>query len=405
MPTPKLNYYLWRGIDSKGQKKRGKVVALCQTQVLEYLCEQNIDVRLILKQPLPFNKRIQERFNKQDITRLSRQWSSMIDAGLPITTSLKLIANTSAKAGITALIWQIRQKLEAGLSVTQALKQSSDHFDPIFLAIVNAGEKTGRLAESLERIASHREKLEYIRSKALTAAIYPCLVLGTALLVTILMLTQVIPELEQMFSNHNAPLPWFTQQVIYLSQATQNYGPYIGITITLTIWLILHGYHHSRRCREWLDSVKVHLPYIGNLHNLTCFTQFCRTLATCCDSGLPITPSLHASVQTCESTYYQKMIDVVTEEVNSGQALHIAMRQSGVFPQFMMQMIMLGEESGRLTDMLHRIANEYERELEKTIERMSQAFEPIMIVILGTIVSSLVIAMYLPIFNLVSVMG
>ncbi|WP_341661925.1 type II secretion system F family protein [Vibrio sp.] len=405
MPAPKLNDYFWRGFGSNSQKLQGKTLAFSQSQVLEHLNDKGIEVSLVLKRKLPFYRQIRERVHTKEITLLTRQWASMIDSGLPITTSLKLIANNLTRAGIKSLIWLIRQKLESGISVTQALKESSKHFDSLYLAIIHAGENSGRLAESLQRIAVHREKSEYIRSKALAASIYPCLVFGTAWLVTILMLTQVIPELERMFTSYNAPLPWFTQQVIHLSQAMLDYGLYITVGFILLIISIRLGYRYSNHCRRKLDSIKLCIPLIGKLYRLACLSQFIRTLATCFDSGIPITPSLQTAAQTFDNTFYQTAISRVTKEVNSGLALHLAMRKSNTFDEFMMQMVMLGEESGRLAEMLNRVADEYENEIEKTIDYMSRAFEPIMIVTLGTIVASLVIAMYLPIFNLVNVMS
>ncbi|MBU2896386.1 type II secretion system F family protein [Vibrio hepatarius] len=405
MSNHKLNTYLWYGIDSSGRKINGKTLAACQAQIMEQLNERNIQVRLVKKRPLTVYKQIRERANAKEITRLTRQWASMTASGLPIATSLKLIANNSQRAGVKSLIWLLRQKLEAGLSVTQALQQSSEAFDSIFLAIVNAGENTGRLAEALERAANYREKAEYLRSKVIGAAIYPSLVLATTILVTILMLTQVIPELERMFTSYNSPLPWFTQQVIKLSRLTLDYGIYTGAVAIFITFTIQFGYCHSNRFRHSLDRLKLKIPLFGKLYSQAGFTLFSRTLATCFESGVSITPCLHTSARIFKNTYYQQKVHKLTQEVNSGLALNFAMRHSGIFPEFMLQMVMLGEESGRLADMLNRVADEYETEIEKTIEHMSQAFEPIMIVILGSVVASLVIAMYLPIFNLVSVMS
>ncbi|CAM3559687.1 type II secretion system F family protein [Vibrio aquimaris] len=405
MSAPKLSRYYWCGFGSNAQKQQGTMLAISRSQVLAYLDDKSIDVSFILKRRLPAYRRMRERVNAKEITLLTRQWASMIDAGLPITTSLKLIANNLTKAGVSSVIWLIRQKLESGLSVTQTLKESSTHFDSLYLAIIHAGESSGQLAGSLRRIATHREKIEYIRSKAVGASIYPCLIFGTAWLVTLLMLTQVIPELERMFESYNAPLPWFTQQVINLSQTTINYGLHTTLGFILLIVSIRLGYRYSISWKKKLDRMKLLVPVFGKLYRLACLSQFIRTLATCFDSGLPITPSLHAAAQTFDNTFYQTAMYTVTQEVDSGVPIHQAMRSSGAFDEFIMQMVMLGEESGRLAEMLNRVADDYENEIEKIIDYLSRAIEPIVIVVLGTIVASLVTAMYLPIFNLVNVMS
>ncbi|WP_114784906.1 type II secretion system F family protein [Vibrio tetraodonis] len=405
MSAPKLSRYYWCGFGSNDQKQQGTILALSRSQVLAYLDDQGIDVSFILKRRLPAYRQMRERVNAKEVTLLTRQWASMIDAGLPITTSLKIVANNLSKAGIRSIIWLIRQKLESGLSVTQTLKESSTHFDSLYLAIIHAGESSGQLAESLRRIATHREKIEYIRSKAVGASIYPCLVFGTAWLVTILMLTQVIPELERMFESYNAPLPWFTQQVISLSQITINYGLHTALGFILLIVSIRLGYRYSIPWKKKLDRMKLQVPVLGKLYRLACLSQFIRTLATCFDSGIPITPSLHAAAQTFDNTFYQTAMYTVIQEVDSGVPIHQAMRSSGAFDEFIMQMVMLGEESGRLAEMLNRVADDYENEIEKIIDYLSRAIEPIVIVVLGTIVASLVTAMYLPIFNLVNVMS
>ncbi|WP_254230358.1 type II secretion system F family protein [Vibrio coralliilyticus] len=401
----KLRLYKWQGINTSGVRVRGKMLAICEAQVIDQLNERNVQVRLINHRSPSGYQRMNHRIKASDITRFTRQWSTMLMSGLNITTSLKLIAKNTHCAEMTSVLWLIQQQLQSGQSVSQSLKQSSRYFDCLYLDIVRVGEQTGRLSESLERIASYREKSEQLKAKVLRAAIYPSIVVMTALIVAFLMLTQVIPEFESMFGGYGAQLPWFTQQVLALSQTTQHHSIHLTIGILLAALSITLGYRCSSRFRFWLDEIKTHLPIVGNVLVKASLARFSHTLAISLNSGLPIISSLNIAARTTDNRHYQRLIEQVTQQVSTGVALNAAMRRSGNIPELLLQMIMIGEESGQLDKMLNQIANQYEAEVESVIKNLGKAIEPMLILLLGGLVGSLVIAMYLPIFNLMNIMG
>ncbi|MCC2522979.1 type II secretion system F family protein [Vibrio coralliilyticus] len=401
----KLRLYQWQGINTSGARVRGKILAVCEAQVIDQLNERNVQVRLIHHRSPSSYQQIKHRIKARDITRFTRQWSTMLMSGLNITASLKLIAKNTHCAEMKSVLWQIQQQLQSGQSVSQSLKQSSRYFDGLYLDIVRVGEQTGRLSESLERIASYREKSEQLKAKVLRAAIYPCIVVMTALIIAFLMLTQVIPEFESMFVGYGAQLPWFTQQVLALSQTTQHHSIHLTTGLILTALSITLGYRCSRRFRFWLDEIKTHLPIVGNVIVKASLARFSHTLAISLNSGLPIISGLNIAARTTDNRHYQRIIEQVTQQVSTGVALNAAMRRSGNIPELLLQMIMIGEESGQLDKMLNQIANQYEAEVESVIDNLGKAIEPMLILLLGGLVGSLVIAMYLPIFNLMNIMG
>ncbi|MCG9678236.1 type II secretion system F family protein [Vibrio sp. Isolate24] len=403
--TTQLGSYYWQGINHKGLKLKGTMLAICEAQVAEQLNERDISVRLIRQKPLPGYSRIKHKVRTKDLTNITRQWATMLASGLPITTSLKLIMQNQKRAELRSVLWMISHQLQAGLSVSSALKHSSRYFDALYIDIVDMGEKTGNLAASLEHIAQYREKTEQLTSRVQRAAIYPSLVVLTALAVSLLMLTKVIPEFEALFIGYGAELPWFTQQVLSLSQAVQHHSLSIGTMSVLIPVAFVSIYRSSARFRYWLSRVTLHLPILGTLLLKSCMARFSRTLSTSLKSGLPILTSLETAARTTDNAYYQHIIRHLIQQTSAGIALHSTMRQSRDFPELMVQMIMIGEESGRLDDMLTRVANQYEADIDATVESLAKTLEPILILALGGLVGSLVIAMYLPIFNLMNIMG
>ncbi|KJY84705.1 type II secretion system protein F [Vibrio neptunius] len=401
----KLESYYWQGVNQKGWRLKGTILAVSDIQVMEQLNERNIDVRFIRRKPLACDWRFKHSISSKDLTHITRQWATMLTAGLPITTSLKIIMQNQKRPEIRATLWMTRHQLQAGHSVTDALRQSSRCFDSLYLDLINVGEKTGGLAASLERIAEHRERTEQLTHRIQCAAIYPSLVLFTALAVTVLMLTKVIPEFEALFSGYQSELPWFTQQVLWLSHTVQRYSlSIVAFTILIPI-AITFLYRGSAQFQHGVSRAKLRLPVIGSLFIKSCLARFSHTLSTCIASGLPILISLETAARTTRNTHYKKAIEHIVQQASSGVSLHSAMRQSGHFPELMVQMIMIGEESGQLDKMLERVVTQLEDEINTTIESLEKILEPILILVLGGLVGSLVIAMYLPIFNLMNIMG
>lgn len=400
-----LKQYHWKGINSSGRKVAGQFLALSELEVRDKLKTQHIQIKKIKKSSLSVVTRLSHQAKAKDITLLTRQLSTMLATGLPIVQALKLVGDSQQKAEMKSIIAQLTKSVAAGTPLSKAMRTVSPLFDTLYVDLVQTGEQSGNLAEVFERLAHYREKAEQLRAKVIKAMIYPFMVVLVALTVSYLMLTMVIPEFEHMFQGFGADLPWFTQQVLKLSHGVQHYS--MIFFITCAIGLLAAKWFHSRSFTVRLHSSRLllRLPIIGEVVTKAAIAKFSRTLATSFAAGIPILDSLHTTSKTAGNLHYQTAIEEVAQQTATGVPMYVAMRNTGVFPELVLQMVMIGEESGQLDDMLNKIAAIYEFDVDNTVDNLSKILEPLIIVVLGTVVGSLVVAMYLPIFNLMSVLG
>jgi len=403
--TNQLKNYRWKGINSSGKKVSGQTLALTEIEVRDKLKEQHIQIKKIKKGAVSILTKITHRVKAKDITVLTRQLATMLATGVPIIQAIKLVSDNHRKAEMKSILSHISKGVEAGTPLSKAMRTASRHFDDLYTDLVASGEQSGHLAQVFERLATYREKSEQLKAKVIKALIYPFMVVLVALTVSYLMLTVVIPEFENMFAGFGADLPWFTQQVLSLSHWIQSYSFYAALSIICMILLFKFARERSYSFRLSTSRAGLKFPVLGSVMSKASIAKFSRTLATSFSSGIPILTSLQTTAKTAGNIHYQAAISDVHRETAAGMPMYIAMRNTNAFPEMVLQMVMIGEESGKLDDMLNKVATIYEFEVDNTVDNLGKILEPLIIVFLGTVVGGLVIAMYLPIFNLMSVLG
>ncbi|TQQ08241.1 type II secretion system F family protein [Vibrio cholerae] len=403
--TLPLKNYRWKGINSNGKKVSGQMLAISEIEVRDKLKDQHIQIKKLKKGSVSLLARITHRVKSKDITILTRQLATMLTTGVPIVQALKLVGDNHRKAEMKSILAQITKSVEAGTPLSKAMRTASAHFDTLYVDLVETGEMSGNLPEVFERLATYREKSEQLRAKVIKALIYPSMVVLVALGVSYLMLTMVIPEFESMFKGFGAELPWFTQQVLKLSHWVQAYSLWAFIAIAAAIFGLKALRKNSFQIRLKTSRLGLKFPIIGNVLAKASIAKFSRTLATSFAAGIPILASLKTTAKTSGNVHFETAINEVYRDTAAGMPMYIAMRNTDAFPEMVLQMVMIGEESGQLDDMLNKVATIYEFEVDNTVDNLGKILEPLIIVFLGTVVGGLVVAMYLPIFNLMSVLG
>ncbi|EIK2269416.1 type II secretion system F family protein [Vibrio cholerae] len=403
--TLPLKNYRWKGINSNGKKVSGQMLAISEIEVRDKLKDQHIQIKKLKKGSVSLLARLTHRVKSKDITILTRQLATMLTTGVPIVQALKLVGDNHRKAEMKSILAQITKSVEAGTPLSKAMRTASAHFDTLYVDLVETGEMSGNLPEVFERLATYREKSEQLRAKVIKALIYPSMVVLVALGVSYLMLTMVIPEFESMFKGFGAELPWFTQQVLKLSHWVQTYSLWAFIAIAATIFGLKALRKNSFQIRLKTSRLGLKFPIIGNVLAKASIAKFSRTLATSFAAGIPILASLKTTAKTSGNVHFETAINEVYRDTAAGMPMYIAMRNTDAFPEMVLQMVMIGEESGQLDDMLNKVATIYEFEVDNTVDNLGKILEPLIIVFLGTVVGGLVVAMYLPIFNLMSVLG
>ncbi len=403
--TLPLKNYRWKGINSNGKKVSGQMLAISEIEVRDKLKDQHIQIKKLKKGSVSLLARLTHRVKGKDITILTRQLATMLTTGVPIVQALKLVGDNHRKAEMKSILAQITKSVEAGTPLSKAMRTASAHFDTLYVDLVETGEMSGNLPEVFERLATYREKSEQLRAKVIKALIYPSMVVLVALGVSYLMLTMVIPEFESMFKGFGAELPWFTQQVLKLSHWVQAYSVWAFIAIAAAIFGLKALRKNSFQIRLKTSRLGLKFPIIGNVLAKASIAKFSRTLATSFAAGIPILASLKTTAKTSGNVHFETAINEVYRDTAAGMPMYIAMRNTEAFPEMVLQMVMIGEESGQLDDMLNKVATIYEFEVDNTVDNLGKILEPLIIVFLGTVVGGLVVAMYLPIFNLMSVLG
>ncbi|HFG1609799.1 TPA: type II secretion system F family protein [Vibrio cholerae] len=403
--TLPLKNYRWKGINSNGKKVSGQMLAISEIEVRDKLKDQHIQIKKLKKGSVSLLARLTHRVKSKDITILTRQLATMLTTGVPIVQALKLVGDNHRKAEMKSILAQITKSVEAGTPLSKAMRTASAHFDTLYVDLVETGEMSGNLPEVFERLATYREKSEQLRAKVIKALIYPSMVVLVALGVSYLMLTMVIPEFESMFKGFGAELPWFTQQVLKLSHWVQAYSLWAFIAIAAAIFGLKALRKNSFQIRLKTSRLGLKFPIIGNVLAKASIAKFSRTLATSFAAGIPILASLKTTAKTSGNVHFETAINEVYRDTAAGMPMYIAMRNTDAFPEMVLQMVMIGEESGQLDDMLNKVATIYEFEVDNTVDNLGKILEPLIIVFLGTVVGGLVVAMYLPIFNLMSVLG
>lgn len=390
-----MENYQWQGFDRQGRLVKGTLLAESLTAAKTELRKQAIIVRKIKKPFLLFRQ-----ITNKDITLFSRQLATLIKAGIPLVQALTIITKIQHKPSMQLLISTITNQLNRGLSFSEALYQHPNVFDSLFFSMIVAGEKSGSLVTMLERLASYREATERIKNKLKKTLSYPLCIVGIAFFVTLSLLIFVIPQFAVLFKNFGAELPWATRRVMQISHFLSHYWLLIaGLFFSLS-YGFYHAKHHWPRFIYFHDTLLLKLPFIGGVLIKIAITKFARTLATVFIAGLALTEALEIAASVSSNKVFAKSAKQIKEEITSGQTLEFAMRKIHLFPEMVLQMIRIGEESGSLEAMLIKMADLYDEEVGLAIEIMNNLLEPFIMSILGVITGGLVITMYLPIFKL-----
>ena len=393
--------FAWEGKDKRGNRVKGKSLAPDETVLRSELRRQGIAPSKIKKQSTSTARG--GKVKAEDIAVFARQLATMLAAGIPLVQAFEIVGNGNDKPAMQKLILDIKADVEGGTSLHEALGKHPLHFDDLFVNLVEAGEQAGALESLLDKIATYKEKTEALKKKVKKALFYPAAVLVVAVIVTVILLIFVIPQFEQLFKGFGADLPAFTQFVINLSKTLQSDGLFVGAVVGGGIWTFMYFKKRSRKMREFLDRLSLKIPIIGPILNKSAIARYARTLATMFAAGVPLVEALESVAGATGNVVYEDAVLRMRDEVSTGQRLQRAMEATGLFPNMVIQMIAVGEESGSLDSMSAKVATFYEQEVDNAVDSMSSLLEPLIMAVLGVLVGGLVIAMYLPIFKLGSV--
>ncbi|MGO4999421.1 type II secretion system F family protein [Oceanisphaera sp. W20_SRM_FM3] len=399
----KKQRYHWQGINKNGQTVSGFVHESSLLAVKYQLQRQGIQPIRVQRKRAPLFNKVNQTIRAADIALMTRQLATMLQAGIPLLQSLQLIARSATKTSLAHLLSELATEVESGQPLSLALKQFPAQFSDLYRDLVQAGEQMGALAQVFAQLAVYAEKAERLKAKIKKALFYPALVLVVAAGVTAILLLWVIPQFEEMYANFGAPLPWFTQAVIGLSRGLQAYGGYLLLAILVLGYGVIKARRSSHQWRQRQDRLLLKLPVLGGILQKAALTGFARTLAATFAAGIPLIEGLVLSAGACGNRVYRQAVLQARNDVIAGLPLHQALTASQLFPDLLVQLAMIGEETGVIDDMMHKVASIYEAEVDTSVDALASLIEPVMMLVLGILVGGLVIAMYLPIFSLGSV--
>jgi type IV pilus assembly protein PilC len=389
--------YAWEGKDKRGTRVKGKSLAPDETALRAELRRQGIAPSRIRKQSKGLKG---GKPNPADIAVFARQLATMLAAGIPMVQSFEIVGNGHDKPSMQKLILDIKADIEGGTSLHESLAKHPLYFDDLFVNLVQSGEQAGALETLLDKIATYKEKSEALKKKVKKALFYPAAVLAVAIIVTIVLLVFVIPQFESVFQSFGADLPAFTMMVIGISKFVQAKGVFLAVVAAGAAYTFFYFKKRSRAMREFLDRASLKIPVLGPILNKAAIARYARTLATMFAAGVPLVEALESVAGATGNIVYENAVMKMRDEVATGQRLQRAMEGTSLFPNMVIQMIAVGEESGSLDTMAGKVATFYEAEVDNAVDAMSSLLEPLIMLVLGVLVGGLVIAMYLPIFKL-----
>jgi type IV pilus assembly protein PilC len=390
--------YTWEGTDKKGKRLKGKMLAVSEAAVKADLRRQGVLAKSVRKESQLFKSG--KKVDAADIALFARQLATMLQAGIPMVQCFDIIGNGHEKPSMQKLVLAIKSDIESGTSLHEALGKHPLYFDDLFVNLVEAGEQAGALETLLDKVATYKEKTEALKKKIKKALFYPAAVMAVAVIVTVILLVFVIPQFESLFKGFGADLPAFTQMVINLSKFVQESGIYIAIVAGAAGYAFMYFKKRSRPMRRSLDRMLLKAPVIGPIMVKAAIARYARTLSTMFAAGVPLVEALTSVAGATGNIVYEEATLRIRDEVSTGQRLQRCMESTGLFPNMVIQMIAVGEESGSLDAMAAKVADFYEADVDAAVDAMSSLLEPMIMAILGVLVGGLVIAMYLPIFKL-----
>ncbi|MBT2297965.1 type II secretion system F family protein [Pseudomonas fluorescens] len=395
----KTDVYSWEGKDRKGAKMTGELTGQSPALVKAQLRKQGINPGKVRKKSTSiFSKG--KRIKPLDIALFTRQMATMLKAGVPLLQAFDIIGEGFDNANMRKLVDEVKQEVAAGNSFAASLRKCPQYFDELYCNLVDAGEQAGALDTLLERVATYKEKSEALKAKIKKAMTYPAAVVLVAAVVTGILLVKVVPQFESVFSGFGAQLPAFTVMVIGLSEFMQAWWWMLLGGVVGAFFGVKHALKRSQGLRDWRDKWLLKLPLIGTLMYKSAVARYARTLSTTFAAGVPLVEALDSVSGATGNVVFKRAVQRIRQDVSTGMQLNFSMRASGIFPNMAIQMTAIGEESGALDDMLDKVASFYEAEVDNLVDNLTSLMEPFIMVVLGVVVGGLVVAMYLPIFQL-----
>jgi type IV pilus assembly protein PilC len=400
----KTSTFSWEGTDKKGNKLKGETGGQSSLLVKAQLRKQGINATKVRKKSVSIFS-AGKKIKPMDIALFARQMATMMKAGVPLLQSFEIIGEGLDNPNMRKLVDDIKQHVAAGNSFAAALRTRPLYFDDLFCNLVDAGEQAGALENLLDRVATYKEKTEALKAKIKKAMNYPIAVVVIAVIVTSILLLKVVPQFKTVFAGFGAELPAFTLFVVGISEGLQVWWWAFIIGITGTIFTLVESKKRSANFRNWIDRTALKAPVIGDIIFKSSVARYARTLSTTFAAGVPLIEALESVAGATGNIVFKNAVDKIKQDVSSGMQLNFSMRSTGVFPSMAIQMTAIGEESGALDMMLDKVASYYEAEVDNAVDGLTSLMEPMIMSVLGVIIGGLIIAMYLPIFQLGNVVG
>jgi len=406
----KTSTFVWEGVNRRGQAAKGEIVALNSAYAKAQLRKQGIEPRKVKKAPEPLSilgiggGDSGKRIKPADITFFTRQMATMVKSGVPLVQAFDIVSDGIDNASMRRVVSDIRDSVSSGNDFATALRKYPQYFDDLTCNLIESGEQAGTLQTMLEKVAIYKEKTEVLKGKIKKALTYPAATLTVAFVVTLILLIKVVPSFESMFSSFGAELPAPTQFVVGLSQIAQDYYLIVIVVLILSGVTFYQALQKSKKFSDKFDAFLLGVPVFGDLIRKAAIARYARVLSTTFAAGVPLVDALESVSGAVGNSVYRKAVLNIRDEVASGQQMHQAMRMTKVFPNMVIQMTSIGEESGALDDMLGKAADYYEQEVDNAVDSLTSMIEPAIMVFLGVVIGGLIVSMYLPIFEMGKVM-
>ena len=395
----KVYPFKWEGKDRAGNKVGGEIQGSNQALIKAQLRKQGVLVTKINRKSTLFSNRA-KKIKPLDIAFFTRQLATMMASGVPIVQAFEIIAEGTENPSFAKLVNEIKTDVASGNTLAASLAKHPEHFDDLFCNLVESGEQSGRVESLLDRIATYKEKTEALKAKIKKAMTYPIAVVVVAVVVTAILLLKVVPQFKDVFSSFGADLPAFTLMVIGLSEWLQSWWFIILITLIIFGWIYTQINRRSKPFRDAQDRTLLKAPIVGQILYEAAVARYARTLSTTFAAGVPLVQALDSVAGAAGNVVFYNAVNQIKQDVSAGTQLNFAMRTTNVFPTLAVQMAGIGEESGNLDGMLEKVADYYEAEVDNKVDNLTTLLEPMIMSVLGVLIGGLVIAMYLPIFQL-----
>ncbi|MBI4006035.1 MAG: type II secretion system F family protein [Gammaproteobacteria bacterium] len=393
--------FVWEGTDKQGKRVKGEMSGQSDTLIKAVLRRQGINPTKVKKKPKSLvGGGRRKKITPKDITVFSRQLATMMSSGVPLVQAFEIVGRGHDNASMQDLVLGIKADVEAGGALTDALRKRPLQFNDLYCNLVEAGEHAGILEGILHKIATYMEKTEALKSKIKSALFYPAAVIVVAFIIVTILMIFVIPQFQELFASFGADLPALTMMIINMSKWFQSYWWALGGGIVGIVFGFLELRKRSKAFGQFLDRMSLKIPIIGMILNKAAIARFARTLETMFAAGTPLVEAMTSVAGACGNIVYYNATIKIRDEISTGTQLQAAMRNVGLFPNMVIQMVAIGEESGAIDTMLGKVADWYEQEVDDAVEALTSLLEPMIMAFLGVVIGGLVIGMYLPIFKM-----